>query len=97
MSLLSELIPVTGSGSGGGLAKTVSEVQTATEGQTVFDLQGMNYRTGYQDVTVAINGVVQERNADTYAETGNSQITTTEGLKAGDRISFSVIRLVEAS
>ena len=97
MSALSDLLPAM-PGSDDGLPmviNTLSEIQSASQGQTVFDLSQVNYRQGYQDLTVVINGITQARSADCYIENSGTQVTLANGLNSGDEVSFVILRMAE--
>lgn len=97
MSSLSNLLPAM-PGSDDGMPvviNTLSEIQSASQGQTVFDLSQVNYRQGYQDLTVVINGITQARSANRYTENSGSRVTLTSGLNSGDEVSFIVLRMAE--
>ena len=97
MSALSDLLPAL-PGSDDGLPvviNTLSEIQSASQGQTVFDLSQVNYRQGYQDLTVVINGITQARSASRYTENSDSRVTLASGLNSGDEVSFIVLRMAE--
>jgi len=97
MSALSDLLPAM-PGSGDKLPvviNTLSEIKSASQGQTVFDLSKVNYRQGYQDLTVVINGITQARSANCYTENSGSQVTLASGLNSGDEVSFIVLRMAE--
>ena len=97
MSALSDLLPVL-PGSDDGMPvviNTLSEIKSASQGQTVFDLSQVNYRQGYQDLTVVINGITQARSASRYTENSGSRVTLASGLNSGDEVSFIVLRMAE--
>lgn len=60
--------------------------QTATAGQTVFDLSGV-YQVGANSLWVFRNGVRQTLGV-TYNETDADTVTFTSGLNAGDEVLF---------
>lgn len=68
----------------------IVEKFTATEGQTVFDLVN-TYSVGSNELQVTINGVFQTT-PENYAETNNTRITFTSGLKAGDFVVVSNLK-----
>ena len=71
------------------------EDQTATQGQTTFTLSGFSYTPNLNNLSVYINGVRQA--SDAYSETSSSVVTFSEGLDAGDKVTFLVNeRQVEA-
>lgn len=95
MSALSDLLPIKpGGGDAIPTINTISETQTAREGQTVFDLKSISFRTGYDDLKVDINGVAQESGGESYTENLPTRITTASGLRNGDKIVFHIIRAV---
>lgn len=92
MSNLSDFVP---SGEGGGTgSRYVSEIYTATSGQTVFDLDN-NYQLGYSSLVVSINGAEQAPQDSTYTETNTKRVTLSEGAKAGDEVVFRILQTVE--
>ena len=97
MSILSDLLPsLPGSGDSGPVTvNTLSEIQSATKGQTVFELNQVSYRPGYDDLVLHINGVTQTMNDGVYTENSNQQVTLKAPLDQADEISFSVIRAEE--
>lgn len=97
MSVLSDLLPaLPGSNEGKPIViNTLSEIKSASQGQTVFDLSQVNYRQGYQDLTVVINGITQARSANCYTENSGTQVTLANGLNSGDEVSFVILRMAE--
>lgn len=97
MSALSNLLPtLPGSDEGQPVViNTLSEIKSASQGQTVFDLSQVNYRKGYQDLTVVINGITQARSAIRYTENSGSRVTLASGLNSGDEVSFFILRMAE--
>lgn len=97
MSALSDLLPaLPGSNEGKPMViNTLSEIKSASQGQTVFDLSQVNYRQGYQDLTVVINGITQARSANCYTENSRTQVTLANGLNSGDEVSFVILRMAE--
>lgn len=97
MSALSDLLPtLPGSDEGQPVViNTLSEIKKASQGQTVFDLSQVNYRQGYQDLTVVINGITQARSAKRYTENSGNRVTLPSGLNSGDEVSFIVLRMAE--
>ena len=69
-----------------------SEQKTASAGQQTFDLQILDYKPGYQDLQVSVNGVTQPMTADSYTEDSSTRVTLSSGLEDGDLVNFSVIR-----
>ena len=55
------------------------EVQTATAGQTVFNLTTMTYAAGANNLMVFVDGVNQYEGSS-YVETDNNTVTFTQGL-----------------
>ena len=74
-------------------ASFVIETQTATEGQTVFVISKFTYVPGTGNLSVFINGVWQSD----FIETDGSTATLTEGLTAGDEVSFISGALVSSA
>lgn len=64
------------------------EVQTATAGQTVFDLATINYTPGGNSLSVYVDGVNQYV-GDSYLETDSDTVTFTTGLHAGAEVKFT--------
>jgi len=64
------------------------EDQTAALNQTVFTLVGITYTPNLNNLSVYINGVRQA--SDAYTETSSSVVTFTDGLDAGDKVTFLV-------
>lgn len=95
MSNLSDFVPNTGGSDQELVIVQQSEAQTATENQTVFNLQNITYRTGYDDLQFLINGIAQVPESSSYTENSTTRITTSSGLTAGDRVVFSVTRTAE--
>lgn len=96
MSALSDLLPISpGGGSGPVTVNTLSELQTATDGQKVFDLKQISFRPGYDDLVVVVNGVTQAMNSGVYAENSSSRITMVERVNSNDQMDFSIIRAEE--
>ena len=62
----------------------VRDSQTATAGQTVFNL-GNTYQIGSENAAVFVNGL-RQRVGDDYSETSSSRITFTYGLQLGDEV-----------
>ena len=76
----------------GGVASLVvkEETQTATAGQTVFNLTTMTYTPGVANLAVYVNGVRQYPTA--YTETSASRVTFASGLTVGDVVLFEANR-----
>lgn len=64
------------------------EVQTATAGQTVFNLTTINYTPGTNSLTVYIDGVNQYV-GDSYLETDSTTVTFTSGVHVGGEVKFT--------
>jgi hypothetical protein len=64
------------------------EVQTATAGQTVFNLATINYTPATNSLSVYIDGVNQYV-GDSYLETDSNTVTFTAGLHVGAEIKFT--------
>ena len=99
MSALSDLLPtLPGSNSSGPvIVNTLSEIQSATQGQTVFDLAQVSYRPGYDDLVLHINGVTQAMNSSVYIENSSQRVTLKAPLNQQDQVYFSVIRAEEGN
>ena len=63
------------------------ETQTATAGQTVFNLTAAAYAPGSRNLSVFIDGVNQIVGSS-YTETSSSVVTFSEGLRVGARVKF---------
>jgi hypothetical protein len=64
------------------------EVQTATAGQTVFNLTTINYTPATNSLTVYIDGVNQYV-GDSYIETDSDTVTFTSGVHVGGEVKFT--------
>lgn len=64
------------------------EVQTATAGQTVFNLTTINYTPGTNSLSVYVDGVNQYV-GDSYLETDSNTVTFTAGLHVGAEVKFT--------
>jgi hypothetical protein len=64
------------------------EVQTATAGQTVFNLATINYTPATNSLSVYIDGVNQYV-GDSYLETDSNTVTFTAGLHVGAEVKFT--------
>jgi hypothetical protein len=64
------------------------EVQTATAGQTVFNLATINYTPATNSLSVYIDGVNQYV-GDSYLETDSDTVTFTSGLHVGAEVKFT--------
>lgn len=67
------------------------EVQTATAGQTVFNLTTMTYAAGANNLQVFVDGVNQYVGTS-YLETDNNTVTFTQGLHQGALVKFSTVQ-----
>jgi hypothetical protein len=67
------------------------EIQTATAGQTVFDLTTMQYQPGTNNLSVFVDGVNQYGPGAQYAfvETDSDTITFVSGLHEGASVKFT--------
>lgn len=67
------------------------EIQTATAGQTVFDLTTMQYQPGTNSLTVYVDGVNQYGPGSSYAylETDSDTVTFVSGLHEGAEVKFT--------
>ena len=67
------------------------EIQTATAGQTVFDLTTMQYQPGTNSLTVYVDGVNQYGPGAQYAylETDSDTVTFISGLHVGASVKFT--------
>lgn len=67
------------------------EVQTATAGQTVFNLTQITYAAGANNLMVFVDGVNQYEGSS-YVETDNNTVTFTQGLHVGAVVKFSTVQ-----
>ena len=67
------------------------EIQTATAGQTVFNLTTMTYAAGANNLMVFVDGVNQYEGSS-YVETDNNTVTFTQGLHVGALVKFSTVQ-----
>jgi hypothetical protein len=67
------------------------EFQTATAGQTVYNLTTMTYAAGANNLMVFVDGVNQYVGAS-YLETDNNTVTFTQGLHVGALVKFSTVQ-----
>jgi hypothetical protein len=67
------------------------EFQTATAGQTVFNLTTMTYAAGANNLQVFVDGVNQYVGSS-YLETDNNTVTFTQGLHQGALVKFSTVQ-----
>jgi uncharacterized protein YjbI with pentapeptide repeats len=70
---------------------TEQEIQTATAGQTVFDLTTMQYQPGTNSLSVFVDGVNQYGPGAQYAylETDTDTVTFVSGLHVGASVKFT--------
>lgn len=83
--------PVTTLG-GSGYVLIGEEVQTATSGQTVFNLTNATYTPGAKNLLVFIDGVNQI-SGSSYTETSGSVVTFSEGLHVGAKVKFTSFKV----
>jgi len=71
------------------------EIQTATAGQTVFNLTTMVYQPGTNSLSVFVDGVNQYGPGASYAyiETDSDTVTFTSGLHVGAEVKFTTSNL----
>lgn len=71
------------------------EIQTATAGQTVFDLTTTTYQPGTNSLSVFVDGVNQYGPGAQYAyiETDSDTVTFTNGLHVGAEVKFTTSSL----
>lgn len=71
------------------------EIQTATAGQTVFNLATTNYQPGTNSLTVFVDGVNQYGPGAQYAylETDSDTVTFVNGLHVGALVKFTTSQL----
>lgn len=71
------------------------EIQTATAGQTVFNLTTMQYQPGTNSLTVFVDGVNQYGPGAQYAyiETDSDTVTFVNGLHVGALVKFTTSQL----
>ena len=67
------------------------EVQTATAGQTVFNLTQITYAAGANNLMVFVDGVNQYEGSS-YTETDNNTVTFSQGLHEGALVKFSTVQ-----
>lgn len=66
------------------------EIQTATAGQTVFNLTTINYTPGTNSLSVFVDGVNQYDGVSyAYVETDSDTVTFTSGLHVGALVKFT--------
>lgn len=65
------------------------ESQTATDGQTVFDISGFTYTTGSNELEVYVNGYRQTI-TDDYTETDSDTVTFVSGIVLDSKLIFYV-------
>lgn len=83
--LIDSVDNISGGGSAG--SEFQSEIQTATDGQTVFNLADITYTPGTNSLKVYEDGVLLEPVVD-YAETSTTRVTLTSGAAEGARFTF---------
>lgn len=66
-----------------------NEYQTATQGQTVFNISFFTYVVGSKTLYVYVNGSKQI-NTVNYTETSTSRVTFSTGLNVGDLVEFVI-------
>lgn len=71
----------------------IKETQTATSGQTVFNLTTMVYNPGINSLSVYVDGVYQ--NPSTYTENNSTRITFSAGLHVGAIVDFVALSINE--
>lgn len=71
------------------------EIQTATAGQTVFNLTTVTYQPGTNSLSVFVDGVNQYGPGAQYAyvETNSTTVTFTNGLHVGASVKFTTSQL----
>jgi hypothetical protein len=71
------------------------EIQTATAGQTVFNLTTMTYQPGTNSLSVFVDGVNQYGPGSSYAylETDSDTVTFVTGLHVGAEVKFTTSNL----
>jgi hypothetical protein len=67
---------------------TQNEVQTATQGQTIFTLVDFTYQPATDSLAVFVNGSKQVLTLN-YAETSATVVTFVDGLNVGDVVQFT--------
>lgn len=75
------------------------EIQTATAGQTVFNLTTMNYQPGTNSLSVFVDGVNQYGPGAQYAyvETDSDIVTFVSGLHVGASVKFTTAESVSSN
>jgi hypothetical protein len=71
----------------------VKETQTATSGQTVFNLSTVSYAPLTNNLSVYVDGVYQ--NPTTYTENNSTRITFNAGVHIGAVVDFVVLSLTD--
>lgn len=71
------------------------EIQTATAGQTVFNLAAIEYQPGTNSLSVFVDGVNQYGPGAQYAyvETDSDTVTFTNGLHVGAQVKFTTSQI----
>jgi hypothetical protein len=72
---------------------TQNEIITATQGQTIFTLTGMNYQPATNSLAVYVNGSKQILTLN-YIETSSTVVTFVDGLNVGDVVQFTTASAV---
>jgi len=86
-SLVRELTP----GVASGIVGLAKETQTASPGQTQFDLATITYTPGAKNLSVFVNGVY--KSPALYTENNSTRITFSSGMTGGEVVDFSVVQL----
>jgi len=73
--------------SGASATTTEEETQTATQGQTLFTLNTIDYTPNTNNLAVFVNGSKQVSGVN-FTETSLNTVTFTSGLNAGDVVEF---------
>jgi hypothetical protein len=75
------------------------EIQTATAGQTVFNLTTITYQTGTNSLSVFVDGVNQYGPGAQYAylETNSNTVTFVNGLHVGAQVKFTTSALTTSN
>lgn len=69
----------------------LKETQTATAGQTVFNLSSIQYKPNTSNLNVYVNGIYQ--NVSDYTETNATTVTFLSGLNLNDVVDFVVLSI----
>ena len=73
-----------------------NEVQTATQGQTIFTLTTIQYTPATNNLAVYVNGSKQI-DPTNYVETGSTTVTFVSGLNVGDVVEFNTATPVSSN